>query len=108
MKYNRIEQNLCGIVMENNNGLKPHKLVMERRRKLSLTGVNDVVSFDLKHVLLETNMGMLSIKGSELKVAKVNLDSGELNVDGVIDSLEYSDVKDYSRKSKSMLKRLFR
>ncbi len=94
--------------MENNSSLKPHKLVMERRKKLNLSGINDVVSFDLKHVLLETNMGMLSIKGNDLKVTKVNLDNGEINVDGVVDSLEYSDVKDYSQKGKSMIKRMFR
>ena len=93
--------------MENNTN-NSHKITVDRRKKMSLTGVNDVVSFDLKHVLLETNMGMLTIRGNDLKVTKVSLESGELNVDGVIDSFEYSDVKDYTQKSKSMIKRMFR
>lgn len=87
---------------------KPHKVTVDNRKNMTLTGVNDVVSFDLKHVLLETSMGMLAIKGNDIKVTKVSLENGELNVHGTIDSLEYSNVKDYTAKSKSMIQRMFR
>ena len=93
--------------MENNVN-KPHKISVDNRKKMTLTGVSDVVSFDLKHVLLKTSMGMLEVKGNDIKVTKVSLESGELNVNGTIDSLEYSNVKDHGGKSKSMIKRMFR
>lgn len=93
--------------MEKENGL-PHKMTMEQRRTMKLSGVMEVISFDLKHVLLRTNLGMLKIQGEELKIKKVSLDNGDFQVDGTINSLEYADVKNYQQKGKSFLKRAFR
>ncbi len=89
-------------------GNASHKLCLEQRKYLELAGVSDVISFDEKHILLETTMGMLEIRGNTLKVQKVRLDNGEFQIEGMVDSLQYSEVKNYRQKGKSFLKRAFR
>ena len=69
----------------------PHGLTLQDRKRLSLSGIRDVVNFDEAQVLLKTDMGSLCIKGSQLHVDQLNLDSGELSLAGTIDSLEYED-----------------
>lgn len=81
-----------------------HNVIIERRGKMMMTGVTSVENFDDCSVLLETVMGMLTIKGNDLKVDKLNVDSGELNVRGNIVGIVYSDE---SAKN-GFLSRLFR
>ncbi|MBP3542632.1 MAG: sporulation protein YabP [Lachnospiraceae bacterium] len=85
-----------------------HKLIVNNRKGAALTGVTDVIAFDMNEVLLETELGMLMIKGKDLHVNKLNLEKGEVDIDGTIDSLTYSEVSDYSKKGESILGRLFR
>ena len=85
-----------------------HKVTMTNRRNCTLTGVNDVLSFDIHEVLLETEQGMLMIKGDDLHVSRLTLDKGEVDVDGKIDSFTYSDVSGGSHKGESLLTKLFR
>ncbi|MBO5281764.1 MAG: sporulation protein YabP [Lachnospiraceae bacterium] len=87
---------------------RAHKVTMNNRRTCSITGVNDVLSFDVHEILLETEQGMLMIKGQELHVSRLTLDKGEVDVDGRIDSFTYSDVAGTAGKSESLLSRLFR
>lgn len=87
---------------------KSHKLTMVNRKGLNLTGINDVISFDMNEVLLESSQGMLLIKGNDLKVGRVQLELGEVDVDGVVESLIYSEVSSYAKKGQSLLKRMFR
>ena len=68
-----------------------HKVTMTNRRTCTVNGVNDVLSFDLREILLETEQGMLMIRGNELHVNRLTLDKGEVDIDGRIDSLVYSD-----------------
>lgn len=84
-----------------------HKLSVNNRKGGSMTGVTDVIAFDMNEVLLETELGMLMIKGKDLHVNKLNLEKGEVDIDGTIDSLTYSEVSDYSKKGESLFKRLF-
>lgn len=84
-----------------------HKLIVNNRKGGSMTGVTDVIAFDMNEVLLETELGMLMIKGKDLHVNKLNLEKGEVDIDGTIDSLTYSEVSDYSKKGESLVKRLF-
>ena len=88
--------------MEQSNISKSHKLSMDNRKRLTLTGIKDVVSFDLTQILLESTLGMIHIKGSDIKVTRLSLEKGE------VDSIVYSDVKDYGEKGKSILKRMFK
>ena len=69
----------------------PHNLILEGRKKLTLTGVSDVDSFDDRTVVAYTSFGELTIKGKELHISKLNLENGELNLDGEIDSMAYSE-----------------
>lgn len=94
--------------MEQNAISKSHKLSIDNRKRTCLTGIKDVVAFDVNQVLLESNMGMILIKGADLKVTRLSLEKGEVDVDGHVDSLTYSDVNSYGDKGKSLLKRMFK
>ena len=67
----------------------PQNLILESRRKLSVTAVKDVESFDEEAVVINTARGTLIVRGSSLHMEKLSLESGEVIVEGTIDSLEY-------------------
>lgn len=96
--------------MENINSInnKTHKITMTNRRMCLITGVKDVLAFDIHEVLLETEQGMLAMKGNDLHVSRLSLDQGEVDVDGRIDSLIYSDSSGHGQKGESLFVRLFR
>lgn len=77
--------------MEEKKNMSPHNLIMENREKLTLTGVIDIHSFDDELVLVETTMGILTIKGSDLKMNKLNLDNNELIIEGKAVAIIYSE-----------------
>ena len=87
---------------------RSHRLNMEDRKRLEMTGISDVFSFDLNKVLLETDYGVITIKGSNLHVNRLSVDKGELDIDGSIQSLEYSEVSSFGKKGESFLGRLMR
>lgn len=74
----------------------------------SITEVSDVISFDISEVLLETELGMLQIKGADLHVNRLSLEKGEIDLEGRIDSFQYSEVSDFKKGGESLLNRLFR
>ncbi len=69
----------------------PHCLTLDNRKKLSVSGVSEIDSYDDKSVVVYTDMGQLTIKGENLNIKKLNLELGELEVMGKISSLNYSD-----------------
>ena len=87
-----------------------HKVTMTNRRTCTINGVNDVLSFDIHEILLETEQGMLMIKGMDLHVSRLTLDKGEVDVDGKIDSFTYSDVavNGHKNKNEALIVKLFR
>lgn len=85
-----------------------HKVMMTNRKSCVINGVNDVLSFDIHEILLETEQGMLMIKGDDLHVSRLTLEKGEVDIDGKIDSFTYSDVTGGNHKNESLLTRLFR
>ncbi|MCI7043001.1 MAG: sporulation protein YabP [Lachnospiraceae bacterium] len=87
---------------------RAHKITLLNRRTCNLTGVNDVLSFDVNEIILETDQGMLMIKGSELHVNRLTLDKGEVDVEGKIDSFTYSEQAGSAAKGESLLSRLFK
>lgn len=87
---------------------RSHKMHMEERNRLELTGINDVISFDLNKVVLESDYGMITIKGSNLHVNRLSVEKGELDVDGTIDSFAYTEVNSYAKKGESFVGRLFK
>ena len=74
-------------------------LILENREKLNISGVLDVLSFDDRLILLETELGLLTVKGEKLRVNKLNLDSEDVVVDGIIQSIAYSNNELEKRKT---------
>ena len=81
---------------------------MSNRRTGTITGVCDVISFDISEVLLETEQGMLTIKGADLHVNRLTLEKGEVDIEGRIDFLTYSDVTSFQKQGESLIGRLFK
>ena len=92
----------------NSNVAKSHKVLISNRKSGAFSGVVDVLSFDVAEILLETELGMLLIKGHDLHVNRLSLEKGEIDIEGRIDSLIYSEVKSASKQAESLLGRLFK
>ena len=82
-------------------------LVLENRGKLSISGVLDVLSFDDQVVIIETELGLLTIKGEDLRINKLSIDTSEVVVEGDIYSMNYSE-KELDKKSGSFLGKIFK
>ena len=67
-------------------------IVLENRGKLSISGVLDVLSFDDQVVMLETELGLLTVKGQNLRINKLSIDTSEVIVEGEISYLAYSEA----------------
>lgn len=89
------------------NNTKQHKVIMINRKSCSLTGITDVIAFDEKEVILETQMGALFIRGENMHIKRLTLEQGEVDVEGGIDSYMYSGKK-AMEKNESLLSKLFR
>lgn len=74
-------------------------LILENREKLNVSGVLDVLSFDDQIVIVETELGLLTVKGDNIRINKLSLDTSEIVVEGEINSLGYSN-KDLDKKDR--------
>lgn len=70
---------------------RPHSVILEERTKLTVTGVDEVLSFDENEVTMRTSRGSLIVRGSELHVGKLAIDTGELSIDGTVSDLLYEE-----------------
>ena len=86
---------------------KPHNVFMESREKLNITGVRDVVSFDENTIILNTEMGGLVLKGANLHINKLNVEDGNLNIEGYIIACNYTDKTD-SKKAGGFFSNIFK
>ncbi|MCL2397763.1 MAG: sporulation protein YabP [Defluviitaleaceae bacterium] len=68
-----------------------HRLVVDQRESVAITGVLDVVSFDEEQVVCDTDMGVLVLRGANLHVSSLNLDSGSLDIFGEVASINYEE-----------------
>ena len=82
-------------------------LVLENREKLSISGVLDVLSFDDQIVILETELGLLTVKGNNLRINKLSIDTSEVIVEGEIYNLAYSD-DNLENKAGGFLNKIFK
>ena len=82
-------------------------LVLESREKLSISGVLDVLSFDDQIVIVETELGLLTVKGEDLRINKLSIDTSEVLVEGDIYSMNYSE-KDLEKKGGSIIGKIFK
>lgn len=82
-------------------------LLLENRNKLTISGVLDVLSFDDQIIITETELGMLTIKGENLRVNRLNIDTSEVIVDGEITSIIYNQ-KEIGKKGEGFLGKIFK
>lgn len=81
----------------------PHKLTLNERKALTMTGVTEIVSFDDGAVILRTGLGTLVVQGRELQLKTLSLDGGQVEVNGNIAALIYEE----SRPDRGFMRRLF-
>ncbi|HEX3032617.1 MAG TPA: sporulation protein YabP [Bacillota bacterium] len=97
--------------MDNKTELVKHRLSMVEREMTDISGVRHVSSFDEQEIILDTTMGVLVLKGEGLHITQLNLEVGNLQVEGYIISLEYPDEKGRGRlkgKNTGLLQRILR
>ena len=92
--------------MQENDKSKIHDVILKNRKNLSITGVLDVDNFDEETVTTYTDQGELTIKGENLHISKINLDTGDISLDGTITALIYSD--NINLRKQGFLSRLFK
>ena len=83
-------------------------LILENREKLSISGVKDVLSFDDQVVMVETELGLLTVKGENLRINKLSIDTSEVIVEGEISYLAYSDKEQDKVKGGSLISKIFK
>lgn len=69
----------------------PHHVVIEERKSLTVSGVEDVERFDENTIVLSTSKGSMVVTGENLHIEKLSLDGGDLRVEGDVDSVSYED-----------------
>lgn len=82
-------------------------LILENRGKLSISGVLDVLSFDDQVVMVETELGLLTVKGENLRINKLSIDTSEVIVEGDISYLAYSE-KEAEKGKNSIINKIFK
>lgn len=73
--------------------LIPHKLILDERNRLTMTGVSEVVRFEESVVVLKTALGTLVIQGRDLKLKTLSLDGGQVAVEGTVSALVYEEPR---------------
>ena len=84
-----------------------HRFSLENRRKAVITGVQDIHSFNENEILLQTEAGKVQIKGEQLHVKSLDLEKGEAEIEGKVNSVSYL-TKNAQKKEEPLLKRMFR
>ncbi len=82
-------------------------IILENRGKLSISGVLDVLSFDDQVIMVETELGLLTIKGENLRITKLSIDTSEVIVEGNISYLAYSN-KEVEKNKGSIISKIFK
>jgi len=76
---------------EEKKSMGAHNLILEERGSLTVTGVEDIDSFDDQTVVIYTGLGELTVRGNQLHIERIDLQAGELELQGQVDSLTYAD-----------------
>lgn len=84
-----------------------HDVIMKGRKKLEITGVKHVESFDHEEFLLETVMGYLAIRGMNLKMQNLDVDQGIVHIEGKVYDLSYLDEQ-HGEQAKGFFSKLFK
>lgn len=93
--------------MEEKREKRGHRLTIDNRKNGTVSGVVDVLAFDVNEIRLETEQGLLTVKGKELHISRLTLEQGEVDLEGTVESLIYSNSFGKSKHAGSSWKRLF-
>ncbi len=85
-----------------------HNIAISMRKSINLTGVKKIENFDENEFLLETNMGYLMIKGTNLEIIKLDTYQGDVSIKGKVDSLNYLENNKKQEKQESVFSKLFK
>ena len=91
---------------DKNKTFKEQNIEIQNREKAVVTGVEDIHSFDDELVIVQTDLGLLTIKGENLKMNKLNLDNNELIIEGKTSAIAYSDA--VQNKKQGFMNKLFK
>lgn len=91
--------------LQTNNVIQ--NIVLENREKLSISGVLDVLSFDDQIIIVETELGLLTIKGEDLRINKLSIDTSETIVNGNIMQIAYSE-NTVDKKEEGIFSKIFK
>lgn len=93
--------------MDERQLIKAHKISLNNRLSGAMTGVREVISFDGGEIILDTEQGIMIVKGEDLHVTRLSLDKGEVEINGRIDGILYTESDDKKRDRAGFLARLF-
>lgn len=93
--------------MDDKNRNVLQNIFLENREKLSISGVLDVFSFDDQIIIIETELGLLTIKGENLKITKLSLDTSDFIVEGYINNIFYSNNENV-KKNQNLFSKIFK
>ena len=85
-----------------------HNIAISMRKSITLTGVKKIENFDENEFLLETNMGYLMIKGTNLEIIKLDTYQGDVSIKGKVDCLNYLENNKKQEKQESVFSKLFK
>ncbi|MDD3840593.1 MAG: sporulation protein YabP [Clostridia bacterium] len=90
------------------NTSKTQNVYIQNRTRMTVTGIEDVDSFNEESVILFTSYGILTIVGQDLHINKLNIEEGELIIQGKIIGVNYSDAEDLKARSTGFLGKMFK
>ena len=94
--------------MPDERRITKHRLTLENRENASISGITDVISFDEEQIICDTELGVIIIKGANLHVSNLNVDSGELDIYGEITAITYEENLRREGKPSSFLSKIFK
>jgi len=94
--------------MENKLSAKDHKLVLLNQEQMELTGISRVESFNPEEILLETEMGLVAIKGEDLDIRNLNLEQSLVEIVGLVTDIIYTGEKSLGQGRKGLFERIFK
>lgn len=94
--------------MEEKQMQRAHKVVVVGRKSGTVSGISDVLSFDENEIVLDTEMGLLTIKGKDLHISRLSIELGEADMEGKVDSMVYSERGHKKKQEGSFVSRMFR
>lgn len=93
--------------MDERQLIKSHRISLNDRISGNVTGVREVISFDMAEILLDTEQGILMIKGDDLHVTRLTVEKGEVEITGRVDGIIYMEDGEKKRGKEGILARLF-